>query len=49
MLHNIDVKQPGEINVGVTGQQWEWRFTYPSYQVFALPDLKTPICRLGRM
>jgi cytochrome c oxidase subunit 2 len=31
VLHNIDVKQPGEINVGVIGQQWEWRFTYPSY------------------
>jgi cytochrome c oxidase subunit 2 len=31
VLHDIGVKQPGEITVGVTGQQWEWRFSYPSY------------------
>jgi len=30
-LHDIGVKQRGEITVGVTGQQWEWRFSYPSY------------------
>ncbi len=31
VLHDIGVKQPGEITIGVTGQQWEWRFSYPSY------------------
>jgi cytochrome c oxidase subunit 2 len=31
VLHNIGVKQPNEITIGVTGQQWEWRFSYPGY------------------
>ena len=31
VLHDIGVKQPGEIRIGVTGQQWEWSFSYPSY------------------
>jgi cytochrome c oxidase subunit 2 len=31
VLHDIGVKKPNEITVGVTGQQWEWRFSYPSY------------------
>jgi len=31
VLHDIGVKKPGEITVGVIGQQWEWRFTYPEY------------------
>jgi cytochrome c oxidase subunit 2 len=31
VLHDIGVKKPGEITVGVIGQQWEWRFSYPEY------------------
>jgi cytochrome c oxidase subunit 2 len=31
VLHDIGVKKPGEIKIGVIGQQWEWRFTYPSF------------------
>jgi cytochrome c oxidase subunit 2 len=31
VLNDIGVKQPGEIRIGVIGQQWEWRFTYPSF------------------
>ncbi len=31
VLHDIGVKQPNEITIGVTGQQWEWRFSYPAY------------------
>jgi cytochrome c oxidase subunit II len=31
VLHDIGVKEPNTITIGVTGQQWEWRFTYPGY------------------
>ncbi|MGA2757847.1 MAG: cytochrome c oxidase subunit II [Solirubrobacteraceae bacterium] len=31
VLHDIGVKKPNTITIGVTGQQWEWRFTYPGY------------------
>ncbi len=31
VLHDIGVKQPGEIPIGVTGQQFEWTFSYPTY------------------
>jgi cytochrome c oxidase subunit 2 len=31
VLHDIGVKKPNEITIDVTGQQWEWRFTYPGY------------------
>jgi cytochrome c oxidase subunit II len=30
VLHDIGVKQPGELRVGVIGQQFEWTFTYPT-------------------
>ena len=31
VLHDIGVKQPGEIAIGITGQQFEWTFSYPKY------------------
>ena len=31
VLHDIGVKQPGEMTVNVTGQQFEWTFSYPAY------------------
>jgi cytochrome c oxidase subunit 2 len=31
VLHDIGVKKRGEMTIGVIGQQWEWRFTYPAY------------------
>ena len=31
VLHDIGVKQPGEMTIGVTGQQFEWTFSYPAY------------------
>jgi cytochrome c oxidase subunit 2 len=31
VLHDIGVKKPGEIRIGVTGQQFEWTFSYPTY------------------
>jgi cytochrome c oxidase subunit 2 len=31
VLHDIGVKQPNEITIAVTGQQWEWHFSYPDY------------------
>jgi cytochrome c oxidase subunit 2 len=31
VLHNIGVKQPGEIPIGVTGQQFAWTFSYPTF------------------
>jgi cytochrome c oxidase subunit 2 len=31
VLGDIGAKKPGEIKIGVIGQQWEWRFTYPSF------------------
>ncbi len=31
VLHDIGVKQRNEITIGVTGQQWEWRFSYPGF------------------
>jgi cytochrome c oxidase subunit 2 len=31
VLHNIEVKQPKEITIGVVGRQWLWSFTYPAY------------------
>jgi cytochrome c oxidase subunit II len=31
VLHDIGVKQPNEIAIGVTGQQFEWTFSYPKY------------------
>jgi cytochrome c oxidase subunit II len=31
VLHDIGVKKPNEIKIGVIGQQWEWRFVYPGY------------------
>ncbi len=31
VLHDIGVKQPNEIKITVTGQQWEWHFSYPGY------------------
>jgi cytochrome c oxidase subunit II len=31
VLHDIGVKKPNELTVGVTGQQFEWTFQYPSY------------------
>ena len=30
VLHDIGVKKPGELRVGVTGQQFEWTFSYPT-------------------
>jgi cytochrome c oxidase subunit 2 len=32
VLHDIGVKKPGEIPIGVTGQQFEWTFSYPTYK-----------------
>jgi cytochrome c oxidase subunit II len=31
VLHDIGVKKHGELTIGVTGQQFEWTFAYPSY------------------
>jgi cytochrome c oxidase subunit II len=31
VLHDIGVKKPGEIKIGVTGQQFEWTFSYPTF------------------
>lgn len=31
VLHDIGVKQPNEMTIGVTGQQFEWTFSYPGY------------------
>jgi cytochrome c oxidase subunit 2 len=31
VLHDIGVKQPNELRIGVTGQQFEWTFSYPAY------------------
>ena len=31
VLHDIGVKQPGEMTIDVTGQQFEWTFSYPAY------------------
>jgi cytochrome c oxidase subunit 2 len=31
VLHDIGTKKPGEMTVGVTGQQFEWTFSYPAY------------------
>jgi cytochrome c oxidase subunit 2 len=31
VLHDIGVKKPNEIKIGVIAQQWEWRFVYPAY------------------
>jgi cytochrome c oxidase subunit II len=31
VLHDIGVKKPGELRIGVTGQQFEWTFSYPAY------------------
>ncbi len=44
VLHDIGVKQPGEETIGVTGQQFEWSFSYPGYkdgqgQTIVTPDL----------
>src|SRR5579862_1472101 len=43
VLHDIGTKKPGELKIGVTGQQFAWTFTYPEYQVggkpLATPDL----------
>ena len=30
VLHDIGVKKPGELRVGVTGQQFQWTFSYPT-------------------
>ena len=44
VLHDIGTKQPGELTIGVTGQQFEWSFSYPGYkdaqgQTIVTPDL----------
>jgi cytochrome c oxidase subunit 2 len=31
VLGDIGAKQPNELNIGVTGQQFEWTFSYPAY------------------
>ena len=50
VLHNIGVKKPNEITIGVLGRQWEWSFTYPGYhgtggQPIVAPVLELPIDR----
>ena len=44
VLHDIGVKKAGEETIGVTGQQFEWSFSYPGYkdaqgQTIVTPDL----------
>ena len=44
VLHDIGAKQPHEETIGVTGQQFEWSFSYPGYkdaqgQTIVTPDL----------
>jgi cytochrome c oxidase subunit 2 len=29
LLHDLEAKQPGEINIGVIGQQFAWTYVYP--------------------
>ena len=31
VLDDIGVKKPNELTIGVTGQQFEWTFSYPAY------------------
>jgi cytochrome c oxidase subunit II len=50
VLHDIGVAKPGSINIGVTGQQFEWTFSYPGYHDAAgkpivAYDLTLPINR----
>ncbi|HEY7968117.1 MAG TPA: cytochrome c oxidase subunit II [Solirubrobacteraceae bacterium] len=50
VLHDIGVKQPGEMQIGVTGQQYEWTFSYPAYhdaqnKPIVTTDLYLPIHR----
>jgi cytochrome c oxidase subunit 2 len=46
VLHDIGVKQRGELTVGVTGQQFEWTFQYPSYNDAAGSPIVAPVLYL---
>ena len=42
VLHDIGVKQPREETIGVTGQQFEWSFSYPGYKDAQGQTIVTP-------
>lgn len=50
VLHDIGTKKPGELRVGVIGQQFAWTFTYPTLnssqgKPIAVPELYLPVNR----
>ena len=42
VLHDIGVKQKGEETIGVTGQQFEWSFSYPGFKDAQGQTIVTP-------
>ncbi|MDX1417889.1 MAG: cytochrome c oxidase subunit II, partial [Candidatus Promineifilaceae bacterium] len=43
MLIDITRAEPGEMVVGVQGQQWSWSFTYPEHGDFSSAELVLPV------
>lgn len=43
MLIDITRAEPGEMRVGVVGQQWAWSFNYPEYGDFTSGELVLPV------